>query len=487
MGSFGRPLSSPGALRRLAPFVGVVAIAFATLWLPAARIEPLQCELAGALMILIMAAIPLAPWRRLPAWTEALPALAFFAVVELLRSGAGGATSGFSPLVLLPIVWLALYGTRPQLLAGVACMVVVFAVPLLDVDYAAAEWRRTINFLALAATIGVVVQQLVAEAKRHERAAREQARTLEAVASVMRDLGPGADGRTGVCEAARAVTDAPFATLMEPGVAGELVLTAASGFAFPPTRVRTGIDPSGAAIAFAANERFFVPAAAATPAVSARMLELTGAVSVLFEPICRDGVPVAVLTVGWRQPVPVLDERAGQAIAHLAAEAGVLLERADLLARVEALSRTDALTGVANRRAWEERLEQELARAARGGPLTVAMLDLDRFKAYNDAHGHQAGDRLLKTAAAGWRGCLREADLLGRYGGDEFIVLLPDCTLESAAERLEALRAATPEPLTCSVGVCAWEPGDALEALLARVDAALYTAKAGGRDRLVAA
>ena len=88
----------------------------------------------------------------------------------------------------------------------------------------------------------------------------------------------------------------------------------------------------------------------------------------------------------------------------LAAEAAVAIERADLLARLEAIARTDDLTGLANRRAWEELLPTELARAQRDdAPLCVAMLDLDHFKAYNDEHGHQAGDRLLKAAAGTWR------------------------------------------------------------------------------------
>jgi len=167
---------------------------------------------------------------------------------------------------------------------------------------------------------------------------------------------------------------------------------------------------------------------------------------------------------------------------------GVLLW---LLAQVGALyhevgrlARTDALTGVANRRAWDDELPLELARSARSDQaLCVALLDLDHFKAYNDRHGHQAGDRLLKAVAAAWQGRLRKTDLLARYGGEEFAVLLPDCGLDSAMEIAERLRTAPPE-CTCSIGVAAWDRREAATELVAR---ALYAAKEGGRDRSCAA
>jgi diguanylate cyclase (GGDEF)-like protein len=121
------------------------------------------------------------------------------------------------------------------------------------------------------------------------------------------------------------------------------------------------------------------------------------------------------------------------------------------------LARTDSLTGVANRRAWDEELPRELARAARSGqPVCIGLLDLDHFKAYNDQHGHQAGDRLLKECAAAWEGRLRKTDLLARYGGEEFAFLLPDCNLNDTMEIAERLRTAQPE-VTCSIGVADWD------------------------------
>jgi diguanylate cyclase (GGDEF)-like protein len=126
---------------------------------------------------------------------------------------------------------------------------------------------------------------------------------------------------------------------------------------------------------------------------------------------------------------------------------------------------------------------RELARAARSGEeLCLALVDLDHFKAYNDRHGHPAGDRLLTAAAAAWQERLRKTDLLARYGGEEFAVLLPNCGLGNAMEIAERLRTAQPEG-TCSIGVAAWDRREEANALVDRADRALYAAKKGGRNR----
>jgi len=172
----------------------------------------------------------------------------------------------------------------------------------------------------------------------------------------------------------------------------------------------------------------------------------------------------------------------------LAAETAMALERSDLLARLEEVARTDDLTGLLNRRAWEEQLPRELARARRNTePLCVALLDLDFFKNYNDERGHQAGDRLLKQSASAWAAQLRASDTLARYGGEEFTVALPGCTLPNAKDIVERLRASMPQEATVSAGVACWNGRESAEELVGRADAALYEAKRTGRDRLVTA
>jgi diguanylate cyclase (GGDEF)-like protein len=164
----------------------------------------------------------------------------------------------------------------------------------------------------------------------------------------------------------------------------------------------------------------------------------------------------------------------------------LLAQVSTLYQRVGRMARTDPLTGVDNRRVWDQELPRELARAARSGqPLCVALIDMDRFKAFNDQHGHQAGDRLLKAAGAAWWASLRKTDLLVRYGGEEFAALLPDCGLDDAMAIAERLRTAQPEG-TCSIGVAEWARGETVDELIGRADQALYAAKAGGRNRCCA-
>lgn len=167
---------------------------------------------------------------------------------------------------------------------------------------------------------------------------------------------------------------------------------------------------------------------------------------------------------------------------------GVLDDRQTLLSSLERLALTDQLTGLPNRRAWEEGLDRELARAAREGhELCVAVIDLDDFKQYNDAHGHQAGDAMLRRTADAWRSCVRASDLLARYGGEEFAAVIPAWPLEAALTVVERLRTAMPEEQTCSAGVAIWNRAESAAELFARADAALYAAKQAGRNRTLSA
>ena len=153
------------------------------------------------------------------------------------------------------------------------------------------------------------------------------------------------------------------------------------------------------------------------------------------------------------------------------------------LAQLERLARTDPLTGLPNRRTWDDELPRELARAKRvPRPLCVALLDLDGLKAFNDTYGHPAADAFLQAAGIAWRIALRTTDLIARIGGDEFAVLMPDCTLQQAQTVLDRVCAATPDDQTCSAGLVCWDRSESAEALIARADAALYQAKQPDTD-----
>ena len=163
-------------------------------------------------------------------------------------------------------------------------------------------------------------------------------------------------------------------------------------------------------------------------------------------------------------------------------------EREELLDQVQDMARHDALTGLSNRRALHELMPREMARVRRSrSPLCVALVDIDRFKAYNDTHGHLAGDEVLRACAAAWDSSLRGEDTLVRFGGEEFLVLLPDTSAEEACEIVERLRATTPMGQTCSAGLACWDFVENVDDLLGRADQALYMAKAGGRDQIAEA
>ena len=134
---------------------------------------------------------------------------------------------------------------------------------------------------------------------------------------------------------------------------------------------------------------------------------------------------------------------------------------------------------------WQETLDRELPRARRESqPLSLMLIDIDHFKAYNDSHGHPQGDRLLHDAARAWSECVRSTDLLARVGGEEFAVLFPVCPIERACSVAERLRAGIPDGQTCSVGGIAWDGLASGSELYAAADAALYRAKANGRNRV---
>ena len=288
--------------------MAAACLPYALLVTPPTPWQTLQLLLSLALALLVAAAALLVPWVRMAPWTHVLPPLGYLASVALLRDAGAGVGSGVGALVLLPVFWIALYGTRRQLVIVLAAVLAAFLAPVLAVGppaYPAAGVRAGLLLAAVAGIVGVVVQDLVSRIRRQAR------------------------------------------------------------------------------------------------------------------------------------------------------------ERDALLAHVSELAHTDSLTGLPNRRAWGKELERAVARARRTGePLTVALLDVDHFKRFNDAHGH--------------------------LGGDEFAVLLPACSAADAAQVLERLLAGVPGLPTCSIGLAQWDGEATAAALVHEADGALYEAKRGGRATVVA-
>jgi diguanylate cyclase (GGDEF)-like protein len=319
-----RPLSGYGRGRRLVPFAGGL---LAGLWLvvldgaQSGRVFGERLAAVGVAAVVTLA-VAVVPWRRLPAWLEALPGFGVLAVVCLAVAGTG-AHSVYAPLVLLPLLWFAVYA-RPRTL-----------------------------LLAVAAADGFVLAETA----------------LGSIPVSRHDL-------------------------------------------------RAGLIWAG-----------------------------------------------VVAAVPWALHRFVTD-----------------------LQRRAALAERDYVTDLLSRRGWEERLPQELARARENHtPLSIVLLDLNHFKHYNDLHGHQAGDALLRQVAIAWNDQLRSTDTLARFGGDEYAAALPGCTAHDAHTTITNLLAHTPTPISASAGIAQWQPGETLDQLTARADKALYTAKTQPRRNCITA
>ena len=219
---------------------------------------------------------------------------------------------------------------------------------------------------------------------------------------------------------------------------------------------------------------------------------LPGARNAIIAPVTADDETIGVAVGEWcgsdDASMPSLTVKA---FAQSAMHTALASRNAALLDEVERLATRDGLTGLANRRLFEESLERETARSRRlGTPLSLLILDVDHFKQINDTYGHPAGDAVLREIGNAIAGSTKAFDVAARYGGDEFVVLLPGCNAVDASSvasrvRAEVAHQVSDAPVTVSVGV-ATMPDNALdsERLVAAADGALYEAKRAGRDRI---
>ena len=341
-------------------------------------------------------------------------------------------------------------------------------------------------------TGGLSVALDISDRSQMERDLGTRAAGVDAVTNATRALARSVDptaARVAVCDGARRVAGAPVAALFEPGPGGHsLIPEACVGADLHGLELPLGNGDAGAMLAYTRAEEVFISLGDGEAEADREFLRRAEARAVLWHPVVRDRAAIGVLAIAWREEVAGISLRLSTMIDLLGAEAAVAIGRADLLGQLEHMARTDALTGLPNRRHWEQQLPRELSRAWRDQhPICVAMLDLDHFKAYNDRRGHQAGDGLLREAAVAWRTALRPYDILARYGGEEFAVILPGCDVADAVVLVERLRAFTPEGESCSAGIAEWDGEEQPDALVGRADAALYEAKRAGRDRVITA
>lgn len=387
-------------------------------------------------------------------------------------------------------VWVGLYAFfffgRRWGLAHMALVGLSYGWVLTQLPYSSSvvRWLMTVATLAIA---GTLIDVLIGRLRQREAAAQSRARSLEIVSQTAHELARHTTSTTAaeaVCGAAASAAGAADATVWEPAADGRaLAATASTDASVKGSMAYFLGPPSGLLDAFTAGEQRFHRDAGGDGEDDGPR-----GGSALFQPIVLDGVPIAVLAIRWDERIGELADELDQVISLLALEAALALDRAANLVRLERVARTDELTGLANRRAWDEHMLREVARAARtGGALAVGLLDLDHFKDYNDVHGHPAGDRLLKEVGARWSRAIRATDILARYGGEEFALALPGVEPEEARSTLERMRTEMPGDQRVSGGLVFWDGEEDAVALLDRADRALYAAKSAGRDRVLLA
>jgi diguanylate cyclase (GGDEF)-like protein len=334
-----------------------------------------------------------------------------------------------------------------------------------------ADELETLRVLASAITAHV-------ELSRRERERAEETATLRRLGDVTSRLARVSDAaelESELCAAAVGLVGADAAVLWAAMPGGHLVASVDVGLGIAGTELPPG-HGSGSRVAFDRGEREY--------RTRSDGIGLPGWGAAAFQPLASGERTMGVLSVLWKTQPQARPERELQLLELLSSEAAVAIERTTTMSELEKLTRVDALTGIGNRRAFDEQLQRELKRSEReGNAVALAMFDFDHFKTYNDTHGHPAGDRLLTEVAAAWQGCLRATDSLARYGGEEFALIAPGCTEPDAVALVDRLRAAVTEGQTCSAGVAFWDGSETPAELLARADAALYEAKVAGRDR----
>ncbi|MET3808062.1 diguanylate cyclase (GGDEF)-like protein, partial [Nakamurella sp. UYEF19] len=328
-----------------------------------------------------------------------------------------------------------------------------------------------------------IVQDVTAR-KAAENALRESQSDLAAIAAVARCVQAGEDPRPTVVRSVRNLSGASTVSMVELNDPDHLVVTAGAGEATVGILVPLQ-DVSMTARVWATGEAVFLADAADHPLINSAMLAVNGTVSALWQPVVVTGSVQALLIVTWSHRVADPGDRAVRAVRVIADEAAVSLQAKRLRAELENSASTDPLTGSLNRRAWDSRLDELVASTSiADGALTIALVDLDHFKDYNDNYGHGAGDLFLRDFATAARRALRLSDVFARWGGEEFVIALPGTTPEQNISILERIRACVPGGFTCSVGYTTWAAGESIAVTISRADAALYDAKQAGRDRL---
>jgi diguanylate cyclase (GGDEF)-like protein len=464
-------------------FVGICGLALAVTGLRTAGTDWTLVLVAAGLAVTLVVVGLASPWRRLDYVIALSLPFAIDAVIGLLRQAQGGTSSGYAPLAVLPVVWVGLARGRKAVAAISLSTALLFAVPLVIVGaphYPENGWRSVVLWAIVAVVIGFGAHRVVEVQRRTATVADARAADLDRLIQIQAAIStahPDApDLMRMVSEAALALAESDGACIALPE-GDELVCSGAAGVAVPYLGRRLPAADSIVGECLRSRQLLVCGDSEHDPRVRRETCRRVGARSLIVVPLVHGDDVKGVLLVWSANPHDFRGFEL-QLLSLLANTGGAELVRAELIARLTTQAVTDELTGLANRRAWHDHLDEAVARSRRTGQrLSVLILDLDSFKQVNDEHGHAAGDRLLKTVAGRWLSALRDTDLLGRIGGDEFAVVLEDADEAAARDVADRLDRVLAGSAAASTGLAVWDGHEETVALLARADADMYECK----------
>jgi len=497
------PFQRPGLWRRIWAFAVLAVLAEASLLLPG-RVSEVDAIISVILLVVTAGLIAL-PWDRMPAWTTVVVPFTYVGSVMMLILAAGGSSSGVGVVLLIPLVWTALYHKRWESIVITAATVGVELVISLDprVEAATVIARRVGFWAALGLVVSLGIQSLreqlrtvFAERERLYTAQTEHLRRTEALELAAEELTGYLDPLEVVTAASRlaALLVCPPGSDLRRGqyiraIDGVGHLAAEydeSGIEIPGTFSLA--DHPALQRVFATGEPWHGPPDldAVGSGVKETMASLRLVHSV-YVPVRVGGALDGVLVVSMREgelPEELFEQC--KALGHLTelALANAMAHRG-----LREAASTDVLTGLANRRAFEQLMEHRPTR----GSYAVIVIDVDGLKEVNDSRGHLVGDTLLVEVAATLNRVMRRDDVLARVGGDEFAVLALDTDLQAGEEiarrMLDALKSTEIVGLSAraSIGVAIGRPGDSALETFHAADVAMYKAKREGGDRFALA